>query len=320
MKNIIMFILVFVASSCSIVPKSPLDLLSSKNTNMSIEEMNKAYPFWNMKLSPFRVDNLNAGTSSAGGSESTDPEMNRNARILNIRSKEVMLERLNIIRFVVNTPEFANLLRTRTFRSSRNAGSVKLGDILDNERLVKVLQKASFSSQIRKTKVVRGAIAHANLGAFLYLASDETLNNSSFRGWYVAFANTESWEGYNTLYIAGVLFHELLHNMGFNHLTSDDATNGIERVFLETYEDPKWQRKYKQQLISYQYYTKKYANFLQEDSLANQSRQFNGTDLFTADQTRSEDSYTRNNEIEEICIFYLDGTYKLVKMQNGRII
>ena len=322
MKNIILFILITL-SSCSFVLESPGDLLSSQNTNMSVEAMNRAYPYWNMKPFEFRVNDLNAGTIGEGASESTDSEQNRKARILNIRSKEVVLERLNIIRFVVNTPEFADLLRTKQFYSSRNEGSVKLGDPLDSERLVKVVQKASFYSRIIKTKVISGAAAHASVDGFLYLASDAELANVSVKGSYVAFPNTHSWEGYNTPWIAEAFFHELLHNMGFSHRVNQDATYGMQSVFSKTYNNPKWQKKYKKQLAAFQYYTKKYSHYLRTDSLATKSKRFNDTDLFTADQTRSENTHnneTYNNKIEEVCVLYPDGTHKLVKMRNGRII
>ena len=323
MKNIILFILVFVASSCSTIPKSPLDLLSSQNASMSVEDMNRAYPYWNMKPFEFGVADLDAG--SQGGDISTDPEKNRNARILTIRSKEIMLERLNNIRFVVNTPEFADLLRTKTFHSSRAGsgvfGSIKHGEAMDSERLVKVVQKASFYSRITKTQVLAGAVAHANVGTFLYVASDAELANVSFKGLYVAFPNRWHWEDevtYKGTFLDEAIFHELLHNMGFNHNVGNDATNGIQRVFSIIYNDPKWQKKYKKQLAAFQYYTKKYSHYLLADSLAVQKKQLNDTDLFTADQTRSEN--THSNEIEVVCVLYPDGTHKLVKMQNGRMI
>ena len=326
LKNIRILLFIIIISSCSFVPESPLDLLSSQNASMSVEAMNRAYPYWNMKPFEFGVANLNAG--SQGGDISTDPVANANARILTIRSKEIMLERLNNIRFVVNTPEFADLLRTKTFYSSRTGsgafGTIKVGEAMDSERLVKVVQKASFYSRITKTQVLAGAVAHANVGTFLYVASDAELANVSFKGLYVAFPNRWHWEDevtYKGTFLDEAIFHELLHNMGFNHKLGPgipDATNGIQRVFSIIYNDPKWQKKYKKQLKSFQYYTKKYSHYLLADSLANKSKRFNDTDLFTADQTRSEN--THNNDIEEVCVLYPDGTHKVVKMRNGRII
>ena len=319
MKNIILFILVFVTSSCSFVPETPFDLLSSQNTSTALAEMERRYPYWNMKLSRFGVDDKDSG--ELGGPVSSDPEKNKNARILTIRSKEIMLERLNNLKFVINTPEFADLLRTKTFYSSRNGSSIKLGEAMDSERLLKVVQKVAFSSAIIKTQVISGGAAHGSVGGFIYEASDAGLANVSSGGFYVAFPNRWHWEDlkvYEGTWLEEGLFHEFLHNLGFNHNVKNDATYGMQDVFSKTYNDPKWQRKYRQQLASFQYYTKKYSHYLLADSLAVPKKQLNDTDLFTADQTRSEN--THSNEIEVVCVLYPDGTHKLVKMQNGRMI
>lgn len=321
MKNIIVFILVIIGGSCSTIPQSPFDLLSSQNTYMSLEEMNRTYPYWNVKLFDFEAANLNAGWY--GPNNTPTPEDHRNAKILNIRSKEIMLEKLNTIRFVVNTPEFGDLLRTKTFYSSRTGtgpfGSIKIGDPMDSERLLKIVQKISFYTRIKKTQVPFGAEATANIGKFLYVAGDEEINNVSFKGLFVQFPNKWSWERYATSpWITEVLFHELVHNMGFTHDVPNDATYGLHGVFSAVYNDPKWKKKYKKQLDIFQYYTKKYENELQKDTIAGQIKHIKQFDNVVATDPQSE--YTYNNEIEDVCILYPDGTHKLVKMRNGRVI
>ena len=203
MKKIIICIFI-ILSSCSFVPESPQDLLRNQNNinPLSIEEMHRLYPFWNIQLMEFRADNMDAGTTGANGSVSSDPVLNAKARVISIRSKEAILQIMNKIRFVVNTPEFADRLRKQTFRSSRNGSthgiapynSIKLGDPMDSERLVKVLQKVSLYSQIRRTRVPQGADGAANVGPFLYEASDTQLTIATSRHLYVALHNNHSWD------------------------------------------------------------------------------------------------------------------------------
>ena len=324
MKNIILFILVLVASSCStVVEETPSKPEPPKPEPPSyVDEMDKKYPHWNLKLFDFYVGDTDAGPYGDG--DSPTAEDNKNARIITIREKEIILEKINRVRFVINTPEFANLLRTKLFYSSRNDGSVKLGDPMDSERILKVVRRGSFYTQFRKMQVSSGALATATVGTFLYIADDEELTNVSHQGLRVNIPNKWSWERYaDDEYMVEAIFHELLHNMGFNHKLAGtglrDATYGMQQdIFHVIYNDPKWRAKYKNQLESYLYYNKKYEHFLQADSVPDLGKQFNGTDLFTADQTKVGN--THNNEIEEVCILYPDGTYKLVKMRNGRMI
>ena len=226
---------------------------------------------------------------------------------------------------MVNTPEFANLLRTKLFHSSRNEGSVKLGDPMDSERILRVVRRASMYTHFRKVPINVGVVATASVGPFLYIASDEELTNASSKNLKVNMPNKWSWEKYaNDEYIEEAIFHELLHNMGFNHKLAGtglrDATYGMQQdVFNVIYNDSKWRAKYKNQLEGYLYYTTKYSHFLLKDTVPASARQFNGTDLFTIDQTSYSDE-THNNEIEEVCMLFADGTHKLVKMRNGRII
>ena len=324
MKNIILFILVLVASSCStVVEETPSKPEPPKPEPPSyVDEMDKKYPFWNVKLQEFRVEDQDAGFQNQPSS--TDPVENAKARVISVESKRSLLRIMNTIRFVVNTPEFANLLRTKLFYSSGNGegafGSIKKGDPMSSERLLTVVRRGSFYSQFIKKQGIAGTDAHANVGSFLYVASNKELVDTTSKYRYVAYHNNASWDDwYQDKYWVGVVFHELLHNMGFNHTVPRDATLGMQNeVFRVVYDDPKWKAKYKEELEAYIYYTTKYEHFLQAETVVDKSRQFNGTDLFTADQTKVGNTY--NDEIEEVCFLQKDGTYKLVKMRNGRMI
>ena len=316
MKNIILCILI-ILSSCSFVPESPLDLLSSQNTSMSLANMERRYPYFNTKVSSFRVMDEDPGFYHT--TPPLTPERAKESRRISIRGKEAMLNKLSAIRFVINTPEFAELLKTRQFYSSYTKegpyGSIKKGDPMDSERLLYVLQKVNYQVRINRRAVPQNAAASANVGTFLYLADDQELANVTFKELFVNYPNRENWEGYsNTPYYLGILFHELVHNMGFNHHLAGtglaDATVGLQNVMADVFRDPKWQKKYKKQLESYQYYTKKYEHLLQEDTVVIPAKKFDDTDLFSIDQIQTE----------EVCILYPDGTHKLVKVRNGRMI
>ena len=332
MKNTILFILVLVTSSCSTIPKSPLDLLSSQNTtSTSVEAMDRRYPYLKVTLRPFQVWDKDSTTPGA------TPLQNMRARQIDIKEKYNILRRVDFMRFVVNTPEFETNLLNGVYRSARNVtgsrGVIKVGDIYDNNRILELLQKLIMNTRIGKQPLSSGAAAVGMLGSSFYVTGESKMNNSAF----IIFPNRDYWGegGYNNdnfpsnIYIAGVIFHELIHNMGFNHedpIHGNDTVYGIQNMFIKTAQDPKWQKKYGKQLASYKLYQTKYKDWLtfittptrvhaKQSPIPNNDtydREYPG-ELETGQQGPQ-------NEETVVCILYPDGTHKLVKMRNGRMI
>ena len=318
MKKIILFILI-ILSSCSFVPESPLDLLSSQNTtSTSVEEMDRRYPYLKVTLRPFEVH------------EST---LNERARQIDIKEKRNILEKVEFMRFIINTPEFETNLLKGTFKSARTStgyyGTVSWGDTYDNKRILELLQNAHISTRFGKQHLNSGVGGAANLGPHFYITANSLDSMLAAKGNFIILPNREYWAegGYlKDAYIAGLIFHELLHNMGFNHGgPSHDTVYGVQGVLTATV-NAEWRKKYKKQLASYKLYQTKYADWLTFITTptrvhAKQSPMLNN-DTYDREYPGELQVGQQGPQNEEtiVCILYKDGTHKLVKMRNGRII
>ncbi len=272
----IIWILTFtIMSSCSFVPDSPMNLLSSQKVGetLSIEEMNRMYPYLNIVLRPFEVQDKD---SSVAGATELD---NMRARQIDAIEKYNILRRVDFMRFVVNTPEFETNLLKGKFRSARTAtgfyGSIKVGDYYDNKRILALLQSLQINTRIGKQPLSGGAVAMGEIGKAFYVTADSQTSMVEQMGYsaFIIFPNGDYWGlgAYNednfsdNIYIAGVIFHELLHNIGFIHeepVHGQDTVYGIQNVFTQTAQDLVWQTKYQRQLKTYQYVQTKYRDWL----------------------------------------------------------
>ena len=336
MKNIGILIFV-VMSSCSFVPNSPTDLLSSQKVGgtHSIEEMNRMYPYLNTVLRPFEVQDKN---SPVYGATELD---NMRARQIDATEKYNMLRRVDFMRFVVNTPEFETNLLKGKFRSARTAkgvyGSIKVGDYYDNNRILVLLQSLIINTRIGKQPLSAAAAAVGLLGKPLYVTanSQNSMVEQMGYGAFIIFPNRDYWGvgGYNNdnfpsnIYISSLIFHELLHNMGFAHeetLHGQDTVYGIQNVFVQTAQDPVWQKKYQRSLKVYQYVQTKHKDWLTFTTTPTRINVRQGA-------KRTDESYNKNDielgvseEQIEVCILNLDGSYTIKtttkrKMLNGLI-
>lgn len=320
MKKIILFIVIITTSFCSTVPKTPFDLMLSQKSIMSMEEMNKAYPYWNLKFDSFVVYDdkpYNPGDPDLPPNLLPIPDLVYiRAKKIDVLEKKLMLQKMDLIRFAVNTPEFASNLMKGVFKSARNVsgsfGTIKKDDVYDNKRILEILQKRIAPFSIHKKVLNYNAAAVAVVGPSVYVLDDNDPVNK--RHSWVAFPNREYWGSGGYLnqphYIAGVLFHELLHNAGFTHGTTEqkyDTVCSVMRVFRNTIGTSAWQKKYKKQLQSFRYYELHHTGML-------------ALDTFPVPKSIRSDIEYYSDEEEIVCIINPDGTYKMVKMRNGRII
>lgn len=309
LKFIIILIISVLSYSCS--KKSftaPAELMGAKDIyyNENLNTMSQMYPYWNISFGSFQVVNESIRADLIANASS---ETLYKAKRLEIVEKSLMLQKLALIRFVLNTPEFEEELMKKKFYSSVNAsgpnGNIKRGDLYDNKRLLEVLRRRHYNVTIRKGIISKGAAAVGVLGPSLYVMADD--NKSVSNSYWIAFPNHEDWSkgGYlQDSYMAGVVFHEMLHNSGFNHNVPNDATYGIQGVFTKVYGDKIFREKYREQLASFRaFYERKYSNELKSPTIYKSKKISLRTDYINGN----------NDSDAEICILYHDGTSSIEK-------
>ncbi|MGL5955348.1 MAG: hypothetical protein ACRC0X_01895 [Brevinema sp.] len=271
MYKIIVFFIIL--GACSVQEKSPRS------------NQNPSYPFFDILFKGFEVFNQ----------DSNDPEATAqdhiNARILTINEKKIMLEALDTVRFIVNTPEFATLMKQKEYYAGANFsgvnGIVQQGEVYPNkDRLLNVIRMRKAGVVISKQKIDFEAFALGQLpvdtsGRFFnaYVdADDHPFNQETF---FIAFNNRQKWDDpiffEDEGFIAGVVFHELLHNMGFVHSEDLDFTKDtvymLQEVLETLYNNLEWQNKYRTQLAYFRpFYPIINNEWLREDTLPQISR------------------------------------------------
>ncbi len=260
-KHLFLFLGTFLALASCQIPTDEETILSK----------DRKYPFFNVGIKEFFVsyeEELNIAEND-----------NPNRDHITVEQKELMLGNLDIVRFVINTPEFKErvLRGDRHFQSARDAtyttpeGKVrelKYGDYYNEGRLLVVLRYAAIQTKIRKY-YFRNAAAMGTVGKCLYLKNYDDPAYASDNNW-VGFPSTQNWDEGGYLqgpYIASLLFHEILHNLGFGHRETNDPVYGLQGLFDEVYRDPKWQEKYASELAKFTpYYPIRHKSLLQSDT------------------------------------------------------
>ncbi len=221
-----------------------------------ISEMDRKYPYFNVNLDSFKV-HVDAPLSAT----------------ITVDDKIYALELLALLRLSVNKDEFANVVRSRSFKSSvtdsypGSAFNINFGDTYNNERLIIVLKNASYNTTYIKNYHTT-QIAYADVGNSLYVRygyqSDIKFGKQILLpniNWQTEFASGIGF------YFAALLFHEHMHNLGFDHKgsfnTPLDFQNMLPReVFREmTLKYPIEYEKLKK------YYLLRYRKFLTSDTI-----------------------------------------------------
>lgn len=292
---IIFEIIMFVAA-CSTVPKAPSELLAGQKFSSSLDQKAKTYPFWNVHFRGFDV-------RTAG-------------KTLDVHEKRRMLRHLDLLRFTINTPEFATNVLKGTYRSARDVtsrdGKRKLakGDYFDPQRLLDIVRYRVFPFTIAKQTLSAGAAAVGVLGQSIYL---EDFSNPAFRVWsWIAFPDREYWNegGYlKEAYLSGVIFHELLHNTGFTHGgPSHDTVYGLQRAYTSTL-TKEFYAKYQKQLEAFRpFYEELHADELKFTTTIDTP--VPPTNPLALSHTEQHVAAHSDDEVV-ICIVKEDGTHEL---------
>ncbi|MGL4676816.1 MAG: hypothetical protein ACRCWI_04015 [Brevinema sp.] len=298
---------IFLAASCSTIPESPSELMGAQKYSLTLEEKNRLYPFWDVHLRGFQVN-------SGGG------------KTLKVDEKRRMLRHLSLLRFTMNTPEFATNILNGEYYANRNISSkdgkrkVQSGDKLDPQRLLDILRYRSYPFTIRKQSMPGAVGMGAVPNHYLYL---EEFSSSLFRGHlWIGFPDTHNWNtgGYlQDAYITGVILHEMLHNMGFSHGGTMPESKEVLRQIQNNYKktlNKEFYTKYQKQLEVFgSFYEERNANELTFETIngspippTNPLLSYN-----TSMEYRVVDSYPDNlhDDEEVVCVLKEDGTYEL---------
>ena len=151
-----------------------------------------------------------------------------------------------------------------------------------------ILKNSAITTYILKTDIGGDANALGTPGQRFYLNVDannpvvEGDNNndpSNTLTLVIMLPNTFYWADKNSIYgdeyvLAEIIFHELIHNLGFKHLNGSpnpidkqyDTADKMEDIFRDVLNNSQWQKKYKTELKQYNYYQNKYKHFLENNT------------------------------------------------------
>lgn len=276
-------VLTIFISSCSNIDPS-----TTNETILYLSTMDKKYPYFPIKLKAFVV------TDEDSSLENATEEENKKSREISIEEKAHVLEAINLIRFVINTPEFRaeffdNSYKFEASKDGSGIRTIKKGEYYNKNILFNILKNAAITTYILKDDIGFNANAVATLGPHFYVNVDaenpivEGDNDNDpwvARDLLIILPNNIYWTDKDTLYgdkyrLAQVIFHEMIHNLGFNHLNNSpnepwdqyDTAEFMEDIFRYVVENKGWKSKYKTELEQYTYYKTKYNNFLKSKTV-----------------------------------------------------
>ncbi len=296
-KNIIMIIaLAIFISSCSRLnpssdqndnindPSTDNGNTDNGNTDDSLIEDDNKYPYLPIKLKEFVVTDKNSTSSDATADD------NRKSREISIEEKAHVLEAIDIMRFVVNTSEFKDeffndIYKFEAAEYGRGIRTIKKGDYYYKNIIFNMLKNAAITTYIMKDDINGTANALGTLGPHFYVNVNAT--NPIIEGdkngdldLLIMLPNNFYWAEKNGFYgdkykLAEIIFHELIHNLGFNHLNNSpneiwnqyDTAEFMEDIFREVVSKSKFKNKYKSELKQYNYYQTKYKKFLKSKTI-----------------------------------------------------
>ena len=252
-----------------------LFLLSCNNNSLkpdtyTKEEINKKYPYWDVGVAEFKIaENLT------------------NYATITVEEKRFILRCMALMRTAVNTTEFPTKVNEKKneLGSSVDAGygnfSIKKGDMYDPNIMVKVIITVSHDFIYEKMNT-GGAAGLGVVGQSRYVryVGGQDPNQIPTADW-VGFVNANwiQWSG-NNLYgyaiFSGLMFHEHMHNIGFNHVGAYAVPYALQDVIQKLIERILYgdlKSKYAKALdeLTAYYYTE-YKDLLLEDSVFDPSK------------------------------------------------
>lgn len=258
----VLFLLSLFALSCNNNVLKPSDY--------SKEEINKKYPYWQVGVSRFEI-NENVGKRTS----------------ITITEKRFILRCMALMRLAVNTTEFADGVYAKKSElisgenDSYGGYTLKPGDPYDPQRIIDIIRSLKYDFVYKKMNTGAGT---GWVGSSRYLRYGLQPDSEIPIGDWVGFVNADwvSWSritdpvndlsnsGYATT--TGLMFHEHMHNIGFldpNTYALDGIVgNIVTRVISGDLKD-----KYAKELdeLTAYYYTE-YKDLLLEDSVFDPSK------------------------------------------------
>lgn len=241
MKILKVFLFIFLFISCqsnNTKPESSDDssttTLLGNNSNNSevvyteeelalISEMDRKYPYFNVNLDSFKV-HVDAPLSTT----------------ITVDDKIYALEALALMRIAVNIPEFETEIKKLTLYSSRKDSypnspySIEIGTKYDNDRVIKVIRAANYN--VRYLKAGReDTVFMADVGKSMYVRYGYQNDLEYGKNIYIPNRPWNIVVGYSNFFVfTALLFHEHLHNLGFDHRNGYDMVSEIHKVFQNT--------------------------------------------------------------------------------------
>ncbi|MGL4562984.1 MAG: hypothetical protein ACRCVW_03920 [Brevinema sp.] len=260
MKNILLLFICISFISCTLNKIDNVSQLMSNTNSVSsyvdLARKSQENPYFRVNFGGFLVDDADSSRPNA------TPEDHRRARIMSAGVKKRILNSLDVIRFVFNTPEFAsNMLHTPLeFQSGVGPqtgpyGTVNRGDYLDKKRILEVIRNFQMKVTIRKLYYASEISGVGIVGKSQYVKANN--DPQVKRSAWIGMPNYHDWDGQGykfnghtvSPFIMGVIVHEFMHNAGFSHYGGDtDTTCNIERVFRQTLDQIGSQNKYKDKI------------------------------------------------------------------------
>ncbi|MEI0524312.1 hypothetical protein R4K54_00130 [Brachyspira murdochii] len=234
-----------------------------KPKDFSKETIDEKYPYWQVGIERFEImENVGKYTT------------------IKVNEKRYTLRCMALIRTAVNSEEFVNSVKAKEAQlvssiSDNYAGqSIKPNDKYDPQKLIDCIRSLKYDFIYRKMNTGGGTGA---VGKSRYLRYGLQPDSQIPTGNWVGFANG-NWDSGVPLYgfeswpyasWASLMFHEHMHNIGFNHFNGNDVPTTLQIVLYELmkrilYGDLK--NKYYKQLeeLTAYYYTE-YKDLLNED-------------------------------------------------------
>ncbi|WP_302280202.1 hypothetical protein [Brachyspira pilosicoli] len=248
-----------------------LFLLSCNNNSLkpdtyTKEEINKKYPYWDVGVAEFKI-----------------AEDLTNYATITVEEKRFILRCMALMRTAVNTTEFPTEVNKNKNKlvSSVDARyekfSIKKGDMYDPNIMVEVIRSLQYTNFIYEKRSTRG-VALGALGQSRYVRylGGQAPNQIPTANW-VGFENANwiKWS-YGYASFSGLMFHEHMHNIGFNHVGGHDVPSTLQNIMTDLMNrilNGDLKSKYAKALdeLTAYYYTQ-YKHLLLEDSVFDPSK------------------------------------------------
>ncbi|PTY40976.1 hypothetical protein [Brachyspira hampsonii] len=257
-----------------------------KPDDFSKESIDAKYPYWQVGIESFEI-----------ASELTK------YTTITVDEKKYMLICMALIRLAVNTEEFVSGIKAAdaelgsSVNDSYDGQVLKVGDKYDAQKVIDTVRSLKYDFVYRKMNTAAG-VGTGEMGKSRYLRHGLQPENEIPTGGWVGFSSGNWGSIDSTLFgdystymesqayanLAGLMFHEHMHNIGFHHVGQYAVPYTLQGVVTDILNkilwkdsiygtNPSLKEKYKDQvneLIAY--YLTEYKHLLNEDTVFDPSQ------------------------------------------------